>query len=101
MREFRFVAGATGHAEGSWLPGLQHALMALACGPVFGWQSALAGLLMAAFVSFVLYLPLIALTLNRGRPISMEAPPPAMTPTAHGVLLVLWTLTAWTVAWLV
>lgn len=105
MREFRFVpgfiTGASAQVDAGWLPGLPHALAGLACGPVFGWQAAGAGLLMAAFASFVLYLPLIALALNQGRPIPSDAATPAMTPAAHGALLALWTLTAWTVAWAV
>lgn len=105
MREFRFVpgfiTGTSAQIDASWQPGLPHALAALACGPVFGWLPAGAGLLMAAFASFILYLPLIALTLNRGRPIPPDATMPAMTPAAHGVLLALWTLTAWIVAWIV
>ena len=54
-----------------------------------------AGLLLATLASFVVFLPLTALALNGGQPISAEAPAPALSARSQAVLLGLWTVTAW------
>jgi hypothetical protein len=79
----------------SWLPGLPHVLMAAAIWPVLGGSACLVGLMLASLVSFVVYLPLTALALNRGEPLTQDKQAPELTPLAHAVLLVLWTATAW------
>jgi hypothetical protein len=85
-------ATSTGPA---WFPGLPHAALGLATGPVFGWPACLMGLLLAALTSFVVYLPLTALALNGGRPIGPDDPSPPFNIRARTVLLGLWTATAW------
>lgn len=84
-----------GHAARTWLPGLPHVLLGLATGFVFGWPACVAGLMLAALVSFVVFLPLTALTLNGGRPIGSEDEVPSLGLGAHAALLALWTATAW------
>jgi hypothetical protein len=49
-------------------------------------------------VSFVVWLPLVALALNNGEPLAPEAASPALTPNAKRTLFVLWTATAWLAA---
>ncbi len=78
-----------------WLPGLPHMAAALATYPVFGAQGCVTGLVLATLASFVVYLPLTALTLNGGQAIAEDAPAPALSVPAQLVLLALWTLTAW------
>lgn len=68
---------------------------ALATYFVFGVQACVTGLLLATLASFVVYLPVTALTLNGGRAIAADGPAPALTTRAQIVLLVLWTVTAW------
>lgn len=80
----------------SWLPGLPHVVAAGAIWPVLGGSPCLVGLMLASLASFVVYLPLTALTLNRGKPLTQDQQAPELTPTAHAVLLALWTATAWT-----
>lgn len=82
----------------AWFPGLPHAAAATATWLVYGGAACAAGLLMASFVSFVVWLPLVALALNNGEPLAMEAAAPALTPNAKRVLFVLWTATAWLAA---
>jgi hypothetical protein len=92
------LAAARPTTEHSWLPGLPHALAALATWPVFGGGACAAGLLMASLVSFVVWLPLTALALNNGRPLAEDDVAPIMTPNAKRALFVLWTATAWLAA---
>jgi hypothetical protein len=90
---------ATRPAAGSaWLPGLPHALAAVAIWPVFGGVPCATGLLLTSLVSFVLWLPLTALALNHGEALAAEAEAPVLTPNAKRALFVLWTATAWLVA---
>ena len=89
------LTGGFGSAEQPWLPGLPHVVAALATYFVFGGQACVTGLLMATLASFVVFLPLTALGLNRGRPIAAEAAAPVFTVFAKVLLLGLWTLTAW------
>ncbi len=96
MRAVRALTGGFGIAAGQpWLPGLPHVAAALATYFAFGGQACVTGLLMATLASFVVYLPLTALTLNGGRPIEADAPAPVLTTRAQIVLLGLWTATAW------
>ncbi len=96
MRAVRALSGFSHPAAGQqWLPGLPHVAAGLATYPLFGMQACMTGLLLATLASFVVYLPVTALTLNGGRAIAEDAPAPALTVGAQVVLLVLWTLTAW------
>jgi hypothetical protein len=96
MRAVRALTGGYGFsADQPWLPGLPHVAAALATYFVFGGQACATGLLLATLASFVVYLPLTALTLNGGRPIAEDAAAPALTTRAQLVLLALWTMTAW------
>ena len=78
-----------------WLPGLPHVLAAALCWPVFGSSAFLAGLILASLASFIVWLPLTALALNKGEAIAEDAAAPELTKTAHLALLGLWTATAW------
>jgi hypothetical protein len=84
--------------EGAWFPGLPHVLAAATSWLVFGGAACAAGLLMASLVSFVVWLPMVALALNNGAPLAPEAASPALTPNAKRTLFVLWTATAWLAA---
>jgi hypothetical protein len=96
MRAVRALTGGFGFSgDQPWLPGLPHVAAALATYFVFGWQACATGLLLATLASFVVYLPLTALTLNGGRPIAEDEAAPVLTPRAQLVLLGLWTVTAW------
>src|SRR5579859_77429 len=96
MRAVRALTGGFGFsADQPWLPGLPHVAAALATYFVFGGQACVTGLLLATLASFVVYLPLTALTLNGGRAIAAEAAAPVLTARAQVVLLGLWTSTAW------
>jgi hypothetical protein len=96
MRAVRTLTGGVGgSADQPWLPGLPHVAAALATYFVFGGQACVTGLLLATLASFVVYLPLTALTLNGGQAISPEAAAPVLTARAQVMLLGLWTLTAW------
>jgi hypothetical protein len=96
MRAVRALTGGFGlSADQPWLPGLPHVAAALATYFVFGGQACVTGLLLATLASFVVYLPLTALTLNGGRAINADAPAPTLTTRAQLVLLGLWTATAW------
>jgi hypothetical protein len=95
MRAVRALTGGFGRTDQPWLPGLPHVAAGLATYFVFGAQACVTGLLLATLASFVVYLPLTALALNGGRPISAEASAPALTVRAQIVLLALWTMTAW------
>jgi hypothetical protein len=100
MRMFLSQAAAATRAEsvGPWHPGLPHALAAAATWLVFGGAACAAGLLMASFVSFVVWLPLTALALNNGKPLIESEAAPALTVNARRALFVLWTATAWLAA---
>jgi hypothetical protein len=92
------IAATRPSTDGAWFPGLPHVLAAGSSWLVFGGAACAAGLLMASFVSFVLWLPLVALALNNGAPLAPEAESPVLTPTAKRALFVLWTATAWLAA---
>lgn len=96
MRAVRVLTGVSGvPGDQPWMPGLPHIAGALPTYFVFGGAACVAGLLLATLASFVVYLPLTALALNGGRPISADASAPALTGRAQSLLLGLWTLTAW------
>ena len=96
MRAVRSLTAGYGFsAEQPWLPGLPHVAAALATYFVFGAQACVTGLLLATLASFVVFLPLTALTLNGGRAIAADAAAPALTLKAQMALLGLWTVTAW------
>ena len=85
-------------SEAGWFPGLPHVAAAAATWLVYGGAACTAGLLLASFVSFVVWLPLVALALNNGEPLAPEAAAPALTPNARWALFLLWTATAWLAA---
>ena len=89
------TSGAGLSAEQPWLPGLPHVMAALATYFVFGGEACVTGLLLATLASFIVFLPVTALTLNGGQAIPEGAPPPVLTIKARAILLGLWTLTAW------
>jgi hypothetical protein len=96
MRAVRALTGGVGiSADQPWLPGLPHVAAAVATYFVFGGQGCVTGLLLATLASFVVYLPVTALTLNGGRPIAADGPAPVLTTRAQIALLGLWTATAW------
>jgi hypothetical protein len=96
MRAVRALTGVSGFsADRPWLPGLPHAVAGVATYFVFGAQACVTGLLLATMASFVVYLPVIALTLNGGQALKADAPTPVLTTRAQLMLLGLWTLTAW------
>lgn len=80
------------------LPALPHVLAAVAIWPVLGAGACATGLLLASLVSFVVWLPLTAITLNKGQGIPYWADPPAFTARAKCALFLLWTLSAWVCA---
>jgi hypothetical protein len=96
MRAVRALTGGLGSStDQPWLPGLPHVAAALATYFVFGAQGCVTGLLLATLASFVIYLPVTALTLNHGRAIEADEPAPPLTPAARLALLALWAITAW------
>jgi hypothetical protein len=96
MRAVRaLTVGAGFSADRPWLPGLPHAAAGMATYFVFGLQACVTGLLLATLASFVVYLPVTALTLNGGQALAADAPAPVLTIRAQLLLLGLWTLTAW------
>jgi hypothetical protein len=96
MRAVRALTGGFAiSTEQPWLPGLPHAVAALATYFVFGGLACVTGVLMATLASFVVYLPVTALALNGGKAIAADDPAPALTTRAQIVLLGLWTATAW------
>ncbi len=99
MRET--LAASPARADIPWLPGLLHVLAAISPLLVFDIPTCLAAVAMTALASFVVYVPMTALTLNGGRPIPAGAQGPELTPIAHIVLLVLWTATVWATAILI
>ena len=96
MRAVRALSGFSRPSAGRpWLPGVPHVAAGLATYFVFGGQACVTGLLLATLASFVVYLPVTALTLNGGRAIAENEPAPALTVRAQVAMLGLWTLTAW------
>ena len=96
MRAVRTLTSGVDPSAGQpWLPGLPHAAAALATYFVFGAQACVTGLLLATLASFIVFLPLTALTLNGGQPIKADAAAPELTTRARLVLLTLWAFTAW------
>ena len=102
MRAVHALTGGSGvSVDRPWLPGLPHVLAGVGTYFVFGGQGCVTGLLLATLASFVVYLPLTALTLNGGRAIGADTTVPALSSRAQLVLLGLWTVTAWAGAALV
>ena len=99
MRETLVASPA--RADIPWLLGLLHVLEAISPLLVFDIPTCLAAVAMTTLASFVVYVPLTALTLNGGRPIAEGTSAPELTPVAHIVLLVLWTATVWATAILI
>ncbi len=85
-------------ASGAWYPGLPHVAAVLAVWPVFGAAACVAALLLASLVSFVVWLPLTALSLNNGIALGPADEAPAFTVNAKRALFALWTATAWIAA---
>ena len=77
------------------LLGLPFALTAAVPGILFGWQASVAGLIVASVASFVVFVPMTALALNRGAALPEDATLPPLTARSYVVLLALWTVTAW------
>ncbi|HBK08226.1 MAG TPA: hypothetical protein DDZ81_20635 [Acetobacteraceae bacterium] len=101
MRAVRALTDGFGFsANQPWLPNMPHVAAALATYFVFGGAACVTGLMLATLASFVVFLPMTALTLNGGRAIAADAVAPVLTAKARLVLLGLWTATAWTGAWL-
>ena len=99
MRAVRALTGGFAASPSQpWLPGLPHAVVALATWLPFGGVACVTGLLLATVASFVVYLPLTALALNGGAALDPDAPAPVLPWRAQAVLFALWTLTAWAVA---
>lgn len=82
------------NAEGRLL-GLPFVLAACAPGIVFQWRACVAALTIASVASFLIYVPMTALALNRGAALTEDTPAPPLTARAYLLLLVLWTVTAW------
>lgn len=96
MESIRSVADATTEAANQpWLPGMPHAVAALATAVPFGLAACISGLLLATLASFVVYLPLTAIMLNGGQGLAADAPAPALTNRLRWLLFALWTATAW------
>jgi hypothetical protein len=77
------------------LLGLPFVLTAAVPGILFGWQASVAGLIVASVASFVVFVPMTALALNRGAALPEDATLPPLTARSYVVLLALWTVTAW------
>lgn len=89
------TAAARPSAEGTWFPGLPHVAAALTVWPVLGLAPAIAGLIVASLATFIVWLPITALTLNNGQPLAETDAAPALTPKAKLALFLAWTATAW------
>jgi hypothetical protein len=99
MRAVRALTNGFADSTGQpWLPGLPHAIAALSTWFAFGGPACVTGLLMATLASFVVYLPLTALALNRGEGLPEDAPAPILPLGAKIALFALWTITAWSAA---
>jgi hypothetical protein len=81
-----------------WLAPLPHILAAGAAALVLGIAPAIAGLLLATLVSFVVYLPLTVIALNEGSALADDADAPALSPVIRFALLTLWAATVWAAA---
>ena len=77
------------------LLGLPFVLVASVPGILFGWQASLTALIVASVASFVVFVPMTALALNRGAALPEDATLPPLTARCYVVLLALWTLAAW------
>lgn len=87
-------------ANREWFHGIPVLGVALVGGLTFGWAAGLAGLLLASFATFVLYIPMVTLWLNGGQALSPDATAPVITPPLQRGLLALWAVTAWGIAWI-
>jgi hypothetical protein len=74
---------------------LPFVLTAAVPGILFGWQASIMALILASVASFVVFVPMTALALNRGAALPEDATLPPLTARCYVVLLVLWTLAAW------
>lgn len=88
------------HAQGRWL-GLPFIVAGVVPGVVVGWSACLGALMLTCLASFIVYVPLTALALNRGNAIAQDAPVPPLTTRAYAALLLLWTATVWLAAMVV
>jgi hypothetical protein len=102
MRDLRHathdLAWPSLHDARGRLLGLPFVLAAGGPGLVFGWPACVAALMIASVATFLVYVPLTALALNRGSALTEDAAVPPLTPLAYAVLLVLWTTTTWLAA---
>lgn len=91
----RAAVAASGYVLQTRLLCLPHAFLGVATGFAYGWPACVYGLTMAVLASFVVFLPMTALILNGGRVIGPGDEAPSLSLITHGVLLALWTATAW------
>ncbi len=100
MRAFftQTLAATRPSSEGAGFPGLPHVLAAAVILPVFGAVACATALLITSLISFVVWLPMTALVLNRGAPLTEHDTAPVLTFNAKLALFGLWTATAWIVA---
>ena len=77
------------------LLGLPFVLTAAVPGILLGWQASVAALTVASVASFVVFVPMTALALNRGAPLAEDATLPPLTARSYVILLALWTMAAW------
>jgi len=77
------------------LLGVPFVLTAAVPGILFGWQASVAALIVATVARFVVFVPMTALTLNRGAALPEDATLPPLTGRCYVALLALWTLAAW------
>jgi hypothetical protein len=74
---------------------LPFVLMALMPGLRFGMQSALAGLLIAALVTFAVAMPIVAVLSGAEARGEEDLPDAELTPRRYAILFGAWTLAAW------
>lgn len=96
VRSIRDVAST----NREWAFGLPVLGVALVCSLTFGGPACVAGILMASFASFILYIPMMMLWLNGGEPLAPDAEAPSITAALQRRLFALWAVTAWGVAWI-
>ena len=77
------------------LLGLPFVLTAAVPGILFGWQASVAALIVASVASFVVFVPMTVLALNRGAALPEEADLPPLTARCYLVFLALWVVAAW------